>query len=92
MYLCARGRAGDLYVFCMYVCVRVSTPVTMFLKVVRAISNNKPGVVEMVLLQLKQKIDDRLASRTASNGASTPSSDAPEMEPNGNVSVKVSQE
>lgn len=57
--------------------------------VVRAISNNKPGVVEMVLLQLKQKIEARLASRTASNGASTPSSDAPEVEANGSVSVKV---
>merc|ERR1712002_1125179 len=57
--------------------------------VVRAISNNKPGVVEMVLLQLKQKIDARLSSRAASNGSSTPTSDAPEVEPNGNVSVKV---
>jgi len=57
--------------------------------VVRAISNNKPGVVEMVLLQLKQKIEARLSSRAASNGSSTPTSDAPEVEPNGNVSVKV---
>jgi len=57
--------------------------------VVQAICNNKPGVVEMVLLQLKTKIEERLSTQSGSNGSSTPTSDAPEVEPGGGVSVKV---
>lgn len=57
--------------------------------VVRSICNSRPGVVEMVLLQLKQKIEEREAAKAGSLGSASPSSDSPEVDANGNVSVKV---
>jgi len=55
--------------------------------VVRSVCNCKPGVVEVVLLQLKAKIEEEIIARRE-NGSPTLSEES-EVEHNGKVSVKV---
>jgi len=55
--------------------------------VVRSICNCKPGVVELVLLQLKEKVEEELMSKRDSD--SPTASEETELEQNGKISVKV---
>jgi len=55
--------------------------------VVRSVCNCKPGVVEVVLLQLKAKIEEEIIARRE-NGSPTLSEES-EVEHNGKVSIKV---
>jgi len=55
--------------------------------VVRSICNCKPGVVELVLLQLKEKVEEELMSKRDSG--SPTASEETELEQNGKISVKV---
>lgn len=55
--------------------------------VVRSICNCKPGVVELVLLQLKEKVEEELMSKRDSG--SPAASEETELEQNGKISVKV---
>jgi len=55
--------------------------------VVRSICNCKPGVVELVLLQLKEKVEEEIISKR--DAGSPIASDESEVEQNGKVSIKV---
>jgi len=55
--------------------------------VVRSICNCKPGVVELVLLQLKDKVEEEIISKRETG--SPVASDEAEVEQNGKISIKV---
>lgn len=55
--------------------------------VVRSICNCKPGVVELVLLQLKEKVEEEIIAKRDAGSPESPE-DA-EIEQNGKISVKV---
>jgi len=57
--------------------------------VVRSVCNCKPGVVEIVLLQLKEKVEEELLSKREAGSGSPTTSDDSEIEQNGKISVKV---
>jgi len=57
--------------------------------VVRSICNCKPGVVELVLLQLKEKVEEEILTKRESGSPVTGNSDESEIEQNGKISVKV---